>query len=275
MVIHKTTILFISTSGSEAKMIRVPAVIIQNWKIFLYSFSILFISVIFLLGEFMKTRTEAYYQSVYREKLQHSGRDTRAADLRKAKKSFESIDSGISRINHFMELRGLKSFKLQNIYTAEKLRTTNLDEASGYYVKQIMRLEKLIKNIPIGKPHEGEQTSGFGYRHNPFGNANTENHRGIDFRGNIGSAVRTTANGKVVFAGLKGGYGNCIIVRHINNLETLYGHLSRINVKTGEYVQAGSVIGALGNTGRSTGPHLHYEIMLNEKKINPKDYLTL
>jgi len=83
------------------------------------------------------------------------------------------------------------------------------------------------------------------------------------------------AKGKVIFAGIKGGYGNCIIIKHANGFETLYGHLSKIKVKKGHQVEIGEHIGNIGSTGRSTGPHLHYEVHQNGKRINPQSFLTL
>jgi murein DD-endopeptidase MepM/ murein hydrolase activator NlpD len=76
-------------------------------------------------------------------------------------------------------------------------------------------------------------------------------------------------------AGPNGGYGNCVRIKHINNLETIYGHLSHINVRPGQKVSVGDIIGKVGSTGRSTGSHLHYEVRRNGKAVNPKEYLTL
>ncbi len=115
----------------------------------------------------------------------------------------------------------------------------------------------------------------FGYRSDPFNSANAEFHPGIDFRGAKGDEAHCTANGRVVFAGWYGGYGNCVRIAHANNYETLYGHLSRITVKVGQDVTVGQKIGEVGSTGHSTGTHLHYEIRLNGKPINPIKFLTL
>lgn len=100
-------------------------------------------------------------------------------------------------------------------------------------------------------------------------------HKGLDIAVSYGSNVICTAEGKVIFAGQKGGYGNCVIVSHGNGLATLYGHLSKINVTTNQQVKVGEVIAQSGNTGRSTGPHLHYEVHKNNTPINPKLFLNL
>ncbi len=100
-------------------------------------------------------------------------------------------------------------------------------------------------------------------------------HKGLDIAVAHGSDVRTAASGKVIFAGEKGGYGNCVIVSHGNGLDTLYGHLSKILVKTNDVVKVNDVIAKSGNTGRSTGPHLHYEVHKNNTPVNPKLFMNL
>lgn len=100
-------------------------------------------------------------------------------------------------------------------------------------------------------------------------------HKGMDIAVASGSSVRTAASGKVIFAGVKGGYGNCVIISHGNGLDTLYGHLSQILVKNNDIVKVNDVIAKSGNTGRSTGPHLHYEVHKNNTPVNPKLFMNL
>ncbi|AZB30623.1 M23 family metallopeptidase [Chryseobacterium balustinum] len=100
-------------------------------------------------------------------------------------------------------------------------------------------------------------------------------HKGLDIAVPFGSDVVATAAGTVIFSGQKGGYGNCIIVSHGNGLATLYGHLSQLVAKTNEKVKVGQVIAKSGNSGRSTGPHLHYEVHKNNAPVNPKLFMSL
>lgn len=100
-------------------------------------------------------------------------------------------------------------------------------------------------------------------------------HKGLDIAVPFGSDVVATAAGKVIFAGQKGGYGNCVIVSHGNGLATLYGHLSKLVAKTNDQVKVGQLIAKSGNSGRSTGPHLHYEVHKNNKPVNPKLFMSL
>ena len=100
-------------------------------------------------------------------------------------------------------------------------------------------------------------------------------HKGVDIAAPMGTDVYCAAQGKVIFAGQKSGYGNCVIIEHGNGLATLYGHLSKILVDANQQVKIGDVIAKVGNTGRSTGPHLHYEVRKNNTPINPKLFLNL
>ena len=132
-----------------------------------------------------------------------------------------------------------------------------------------------IKNVPIGLPYTGTITSGFGNRSNPFGGHRGENHSGLDFRGPVGDAILATADGVVVQAGRAGGYGNAVKISHGYQLETLYAHMSEVDVTVGQKIKAGDTVGKLGNTGRSTGPHLHYEVRRNGTPVDPVEFLNL
>lgn len=116
---------------------------------------------------------------------------------------------------------------------------------------------------------EGRQTSGFGTRGNPFDKKRSEFHKGIDLACPIGSKVMAARDGVVTFTGSKGGYGKLIIIKHEHDYSSFYGHLSRYNVKPGQKVNRGDVIGFSGNTGRTTGPHLHFEVKKGNRSFNP------
>jgi murein DD-endopeptidase MepM/ murein hydrolase activator NlpD len=125
-------------------------------------------------------------------------------------------------------------------------------------------LTRPIPNSPI--------TSGFGARMDPF-LGRPAMHTGIDFRAASGSLARTTAGGTVISAGYNGGYGNMVEVDHGNGISTRYGHLSRIDVTVGQVVAKGAVLGETGSTGRSTGPHLHYEVRVDGAAVNPMTFI--
>jgi murein DD-endopeptidase MepM/ murein hydrolase activator NlpD len=139
---------------------------------------------------------------------------------------------------------------------------------------QVERLNRTLALVPYRKPVIGEVefTSGFGVRSDPF-LGRPAMHTGLDFRASSGDPVRATASGKVVSSGWAGGYGRMVEVDHGNGLSTRYGHLSEINVKVGDVVKIGQVIGEVGSTGRSTGPHLHYETRIDGEAVDPQKFL--
>ena len=140
--------------------------------------------------------------------------------------------------------------------------------------KDIENLSKTFESYPIGSPLRGRISSGFGYRKDPF-HRKIAFHSGIDIGSIYGTKVISTAKGTVVRAGWCKGYGKCVVIRHSDGYRTLYGHLSRVSVKSGEKVESGQTIGKVGSSGRSTGPHLHYEVIKNRKKLDPKKYLNM
>ncbi|HEX6182579.1 MAG TPA: M23 family metallopeptidase [Pyrinomonadaceae bacterium] len=127
--------------------------------------------------------------------------------------------------------------------------------------------------VPSIWPVEGESTDSFGVRGNPFGGGGAEFHPGQDIAAPRGTPVLSPAEGRVVEAGWKNGYGQLIVLDHGNGLTTRYGHLSKIEVTEGQELKRGEQLGQVGSTGRSTGPHLHYEVRIGELPISPKHYL--
>ncbi|MEI6800042.1 MAG: M23 family metallopeptidase [Pseudomonadota bacterium] len=128
--------------------------------------------------------------------------------------------------------------------------------------------------VPLGLPLQTRFrfTSGFGGRNDPI-NGSARMHEGQDLAGDYGSAIYATADGTVTYAGWENGYGRLIKIRHIQGIETRYGHLSQIDVKVGQKISRGEKIGDMGNSGRSTGTHLHYEVRLSGKAVNPMTFI--
>jgi murein DD-endopeptidase MepM/ murein hydrolase activator NlpD len=139
---------------------------------------------------------------------------------------------------------------------------------------QVDKLNRTLALVPYRKPVVGEVefTSGFGVRSDPF-LGRPAMHTGLDFRAPTGDPIRATANGKVISAAYAGGYGRMVEIDHGNGLSTRYGHMSEIHVKVGEQIKIGQVIGAVGSTGRSTGPHLHYETRIDGEAVDPQKFL--
>ena len=123
-------------------------------------------------------------------------------------------------------------------------------------------------------PVEGPITGSFGERTDPF-NGEGAFHSGVDISASVGQPVMAPADGIVVFADFSGGYGRAIILDHGHGVTTRYGHLASFGVTAGQYVHRGDTIGYVGLSGRSTGPHLHYEVRINDTPVNPHKYLRI
>ncbi len=118
-----------------------------------------------------------------------------------------------------------------------------------------------------------QMTSGFGVRADPF-HGRAKNHSGVDLAKPTGTPIYATANGKIGRAGRVGSYGNLVEINHGNGYQTRYAHMHRIFVKSGQFVRRGTQIGEVGSTGRSTGPHLHYEVRFNGKALDPTPFIS-
>lgn len=136
------------------------------------------------------------------------------------------------------------------------------------------KLSRTLAAVPVRKPVFGEidMSSPFGMRMDPFVKGPAI-HSGIDMRGDTGDPVRSPATGTVTIAGVNGGYGKMVEIDHGNGLSTRYGHMSAIDVNVGQSVRIGQIIGKIGSTGRSTGPHLHYETRVDGEAVDPQKYL--
>jgi murein DD-endopeptidase MepM/ murein hydrolase activator NlpD len=153
-----------------------------------------------------------------------------------------------------------------------KDRTAELESQLKVLELMAEKRATIVRSTPTIWPVRGNITSHYGSRLDPF-NGDKELHLGLDISGIYGTPVRAPADGVVIYAQRKAAYGNLIIVDHGNGLSTRLGHLSRFNVHNGQRVQKNDVIGFVGTTGRSTAPHLHYEVRQNDRPVNPRNYL--
>ena len=134
------------------------------------------------------------------------------------------------------------------------------------------KLKKYMATIPTLWPASGRVSSNFGQREDPF-NSSERFHSGIDIAADYGSDINAAAEGTVITAGTLAGYGKAVIVSHGNGLTTLYGHISSAIAKEGQKVKKGQLIARVGSTGRSTGPHLHFEVRINDNPVDHLKYL--
>ncbi len=182
------------------------------------------------------------------------------------------IEDKLLEIQNLLDKKGIKKELAigGEFITADVLSSTYVENMQ----KDIDELYETMKSLPIGIPLSGPINSGYGYRKDPF-NSKSAFHPGIDIDAKFRQPVKATADGIVKKAGWYHSYGKSVIIDHKLGYETLYGHLSIIKVKKGQTVRSGDIIGLAGSTGRSSGTHLHYEIINNGKRKNPQKYLSL
>src|ERR1051326_354620 len=154
-----------------------------------------------------------------------------------------------------------------------KDRTTEMESQLTSLQELAQKRADIRRITPAIWPVKGILTSHFGSRVDPFDGETTEIHFGVDIAALFGTQVHAPADGVVIYAQRKAAYGNLIIIQHGNGLTTRPGHLSQFNVNVGQKVQRNDIVGYVGTSGRSTAPHLHYEVRLNDRPLNPKNYL--
>ncbi len=157
---------------------------------------------------------------------------------------------------------------LDRLKTESSIQERSFQELVEYLEDQ----KSLLASTPSVWPVKGWVTSGFGYRTSPF-TGRREIHQGLDVATRTGTPIISPADGIVVFSGREGGFGNTLLVDHGYGIVTRYGHCSSLEVKLGDKIKRGDIIARVGNTGRSTGPHLHYEVAVNGVAVNPMRYI--
>lgn len=163
---------------------------------------------------------------------------------------------------------------LQTESSLQRLRDDITDSQSSFKTLETAIVAQQARQAatPSIWPTSGRITSGYGYRSDPFGGSR-QFHTGIDIGAPRGTPIYATANGVVQFSGYQGGYGYVVYINHGYGFTTVYAHMHRIVARSGQRVTKGQLIGYAGSTGRSTGPHLHYEVRLNGRTVNPLNYL--
>lgn len=273
---EKTTVLFVSQNAKAPKPVQISSQLILNWKKYVAVLSLIFFSLVASIVYLTSSNLQQYkIQDALSQKIQSMHTLFAQVDTGAIRKKFTKIDKDLSTINGFLKARGIQTASKVPQGGEADNDILSTDEISDFYDGYLNRIIYNISYTPLGAPYPGNITSNFGHRENPFGGSNVETHKGLDIKGPMGAPVKAMAKGAVAFAGPRGGFGNCIILKHGNGFETLYGHLSKILVSSGQQIEIGQQIGNIGSTGRSTGPHLHYEVHRNGQKINPESFLTL
>ncbi|MEM7009464.1 MAG: M23 family metallopeptidase [Thermodesulfobacteriota bacterium] len=190
----------------------------------------------------------------------------------KLRDKLQGIEATLLEMQDILDKKGIKK-QLSiggEFIPAERLSLSYVD----YMKKDIDKMFNTMRNVPVGIPLAGKINSNYGYRKDPF-TKRPAFHSGIDIDANRGDNIVATADGYVSYAAWRKSYGKTVIIKHKDGYKTLYGHLSKITVQEGDKVVVGDVIGKAGSTGRSTGPHLHYEVIKDGKRVNPISFLSL
>ena len=225
-------------------------------------------------------------------------------DYTEVKNNLTQLDRVVKSLSNFLASNNIEAPQIESLDAENLSNGIYLSQQANRYTQALVDYQTKLQQIPLGIPTNGQISSNFGVRKNPIppkrivmagvnlpktdsaGTATAtvkptqdpevmQFHKGLDIAVPFGSDVRSAAQGTVIFAGQKGGYGNCIIVSHGNGLATLYGHLSSVLVSPNQQIKVGEVIAKSGNSGRSTGPHLHYEVHKNNTPVNPRLFLGI
>lgn len=272
-------------------------------KIFIHLFSSAFIGFIFFIGFsfFIDSPEEKQLKKDLKTmKIQYKLLDKKIDQLSKVSKDLQQRDNNLYRVIFQAEpLPDYNSWNYQNDKLINELSdksslkilketSQKVDALSKQIYSQIESYDEIVellktnetklKNIPAIQPILNKDltriASGFGYRIDPIYHTR-KMHTGMDFTAPIGTDIYATGNGTVTFAGWKQGYGNTIIIDHGFGYETLYAHLKNIKVKERQKINRTDIIGTVGNTGKSTGPHLHYEVFFKGQHVDPLNYYFL
>ncbi len=202
-------------------------------------------------------------------------------EMNKIKEAISAINKSMKKQNkYFNPLANSKKNNTGGTYEPDVPVVDNaelskkMQEVFGK-IDDVSYYKEVMKSVPLGKPVWSYWLSSpFGHRSDPF-NKKSATHKGVDLASNKGNKIKTMAKGKVIRSGQSSGYGILVEIDHGNGFKTRYAHLNRAYVKKGEYVNQGDTIAEVGSSGRSTGPHLHYEVLYNGTPVDPMAFMKV
>jgi len=263
----KISIIIHTPTGKEPKII--------SFKIkYIKYFSVL-VLVFFFLSFFSYLLNVFFVQKYFWLKEKEKKIKTVTKLNNKYKEELTKLRNNLIKLENYLIERGVIKKDKDALGGLSRLKAEELsdEEYLSFLISQSEKLFNQLKITPTGFPVNGEIISTLGWRENPFGSG-YEYHTGVDIKASYGDPVYATAEGIVEYAGWLSDYGKTVIIKHPSGYETLYGHLSKIKVRSGEKVGAGEIIGYVGSTGRSLGPHLHYEVRLGSKFLDPLKFIV-
>ena len=271
----KVTVLIVGSDDEEVKSLKLSHDHIINYKKYaIYAGSALALMLVVFLSVFAYSLKFSLDKNSLSSELSIVNSRLQVYDSLQLVSKLSRIDNNLSMIDNYLQDRGILETDNAGGEPGAENKITNADKIE-YFEKQSLVFYNTLRDIPIGLPYGGARSSDYGYRRNPFGGFSGEFHSGVDFKGPTGDPVYATGDGVINRCDWYSGYGNAVVIDHKSGYQSLFGHLSKVNVTQGQEVKAGDLIGYIGSTGRSTGPHLHYEIRKNGQDISPEPFLKV
>jgi murein DD-endopeptidase MepM/ murein hydrolase activator NlpD len=270
------TLMLIPGKYGSPKTLHIPRWIIK-FTVYFNIAALIFIFIFFLNYKKLSSSYADYIQNNKELKIMNEGQQKELSELRN---STEEIRSKLEELKKLEEqLKSKLNLSSKSSGGPPVAYTDSLENLNEGIDKEIDSLNKLLNSAdkkiafinskPSILPARGSITSYFGKRLNPFTGRGSEFHSGVDIANSTGTEVNASGNGVVIFVGWQSAYGNAVIIDHGYGYSSVYGHNSKLLVSKGERVIKGQAISLMGSTGRSTGPHVHFEIRLNGTPIDP------
>lgn len=266
------------TSRSRARVQRIR---VEKKSVTIFCTVLVVLGVGLFYGLYGLTQQAAHLRTEFENQRLRAENERQRQELEKLNNRVEKVEdtsrklaekSGVVEEKHVLPGTGGPALPMDEMGIAALTAKTNRLEEDLRAYEGILRERGYT---PTAWPVDGTLEGGFGGRRNPFGGSGYEFHSGQDIEAPWGAPVVAGASGRVSFVGWQNGYGQLVVVDHGGGLTTRYGHLSHIDVELNQTVSRAQLLGKVGSTGRSTGPHLHYEVRINDEAVNPLPYLLL
>ena len=266
------------TSRSRARVQRIR---VEKKSVSIFCAILVVLGLGLTYGLYGLTQQAAHLRTKFENERLRAENERQRQELEKLNNRVEKVEdtsrklaekSGVVEEKHVLPGTGGPALPMDEMGIAALTAKTNRLEEDLRAYEGILRERGYT---PTAWPVDGTLEGGFGGRRNPFGGSGYEFHSGQDIEAPWGAPVVAGASGRVSFVGWQNGYGQLVVVDHGGGLTTRYGHLSHIDVELNQTVSRAQLLGKVGSTGRSTGPHLHYEVRINDQAVNPLPYLLL
>ena len=266
------------TSRSRARVQRIR---VEKRSVSIFCAALLLLAVGLFYGLYGLTQQAAHLRTQFENQRLRAENERQRQELEKLNNRVEKVEDTSRKLaekSGVVEQARVLPGSGGPAVPMDEMALATLMAKMGRLEEDLRAYEAILRQrgyTPTLWPVDGTLEGGFGGRRNPFGGAGYEFHSGQDIEAAWGAPVVAGASGRVSFVGWQSGYGQLVVVDHGGGLTTRYGHLSHIDVELNQTVSRAQLLGKVGSTGRSTGPHLHYEVRINDQPVNPLPYLLL